>query len=103
MTDIHNVAKYTMNYGLQYDDGMFDAGIHFRSQGRMKDTDWNAAGYPEIEYPSFTVADLTAGVNFFEQHRVALKVDNLFDEYYYEKKGFPKPGRSVFVSYRYRF
>ncbi len=103
MTDIHNVAKYTMNYGLQYDDGMFDAGIHFRSQGRMKDTDWNTAGYPEIEYPSFTVADLTAGVNFFEQHRVALKIDNLFDEYYYEKKGFPKPGRSVFVSYVYSF
>ncbi|MCF6188474.1 MAG: TonB-dependent receptor [Desulfobulbaceae bacterium] len=56
-----------------------------------------------MEYPSFTVVDLVLGVNFLEHHRVALKVDNLFDKDYYEKKGFPKPGQSFFVSYRYTF
>ena len=101
--DIHNVAKYTMNYGIQYDDGMIDSKLNFRNQGKMKDTDWNAAGYPELEYPSFTVVDLVLGINFLEHHRVALKVDNLFDKDYYEKKGFPKPGQSFFVSYRYTF
>lgn len=101
--DIHNVAKYTMNYGLQYDDGMFDGNLHCRTQGKMKDTDWHAAGYPELEYPSFTVVDLVLGVNFLDHHRVALKVDNLFDKDYYEKKGFPKPGQSFFLSYRYHF
>ncbi len=101
--DIYNVANYTLNYGIQYDDGTVDARLHFRTQGKMKDTDWNAAGYPETEYPSFTVADLVVGVNFLKHHRLTLKVDNLFDEYYYEKKGFPKPGVAIYAGYTYRF
>ncbi|WP_456386963.1 TonB-dependent receptor plug domain-containing protein [Desulfolithobacter sp.] len=103
MGDIHNVADYTINYGLQYSDEMFEARLNFRNQGPMKDTDWTAAGYPEIEYPSFTVADLVVGISFKEHHRFTLKLDNLFDEYYYEKKGYPKPGRGIYASYRYRF
>ncbi len=101
--DIHNVADYTYNYGVQYDDGMFDGRFHFRTVGEMRDTDWTAAGYPEIEYPSFTVADLVVGYNFLEQHRVALTLDNLFDEDYYEKKGYPKPGRAIYLSYTFSF
>ncbi len=103
MSDIHNVADYTVNYGIQYDDGMFDGKLHCRTQGRMKDTDWTAAGYPEIEYPSFTVVDLAVGMTFREHHRFSLKVDNLLDKYYYEKKGYPKPGRGIYASYRYEF
>ncbi len=101
--DIHNVASYTVNYGIQYDDGMFDAKLHFRSQGRMKDYDWNAPGYPEIEYPCFTVADFVLGATFYDHHRIILRVDNIFDKYYYEKKGFPKPGISAYLSYRFQF
>jgi len=103
MKDIHNVAKYTLNYGIQYDDGMLDGKLHCRTQGKMKDTDWNAAGYPELDYPSFTVVDLVLGVTFLDHHRLSFKVDNLFNEDYYEKKGFPKPGQSFFISYRYQF
>jgi outer membrane cobalamin receptor len=69
----------------------------------MRDTDWVSAGYPEIEYPSFTVVDLVLGYNFLEHHRVALTIDNLFDKDYYEKKGYPKPGQSFFLSYKYTF
>ncbi len=101
--DIYNVAKYTVNYGALYDDGRITGKLQFRNQGKMKDTDWNAAGYPEIEYPSFTVADLAVGVNFFDHHNLSLKVDNLFDEHYFEKKGFPKPGRAFYAGYRYEF
>jgi len=103
MQDIYNVADYTYNYGLEYDDGVWDGRLHFRTVGPMRDTDWVTAGYPEIEYPSFTVADLVVGRNFLQHHRVALTVDNLFDEDYYEKKGYPKPGQSFFVSYTYKF
>jgi vitamin B12 transporter len=103
MKDIHNVAEFTYNYGIKYDDGFFDAKLHVRNQGPMKDTDWNAAGYPEIEYPSFTVVDLAAAVNFLDHHRITLKVDNILDEDYYEKKGFPKPGRAYYANYRYSF
>ncbi|WP_457573113.1 TonB-dependent receptor [Desulfolithobacter sp.] len=103
MKDIHNVADYTLNYGVQYSDDIVEARLHFRSQGQMKDTDWTVAGYPETEYPSFTVADLVVTATVQERHRLSLKVDNLFDEYYYEKKGYPKPGRGIYLSYRYQF
>lgn len=101
--DIHNVADYTYNYGVRYDDGRFDGNFHFRTVGEMRDTDWNAAGYPEIEYPSFTVADIVVGYNFLNQHRLALTIDNLFDEDYYEKKGYPQPGRAFYLTYSFSF
>ncbi len=101
--DIHNVADYTANYGIFYDDGLIDGKLNFRSQGKMRDTDWNAAGYPETEYPSFTVVDLVTGVSFLDHHRVTLKIDNLFDKDYYEKIGFPKPGISLYMGYTYEF
>ena len=103
MKDTHNVASSIVNYGLKYGDGMFDGKLLCRSVGKRKDTDWNAAGYPEITYPEFDVVDLVIGLKFLDHHRVSLKADNLFDEDYYEKKGFPKPGRAFFVSYRYEF
>ncbi len=102
MKDIHNVAKYTVNYGMKYEDGALDGKLNCRTQGRMKDTDWNTAGYPEVEYPSFTVVDLVMGYSYNEHH-LSLKIDNLLDHNYYEKKGYPKPGRAVFASYRYEF
>ena len=102
-SDIHNVAKYTVNYGVRYDDGRFDGKLNFRTVGWMKDTDWTAAGWPEITYPSFTVADLVVGWNMGERHRFVLAADNLFNRDYYEKKGYPKPGRSFFLSYRYTY
>lgn len=103
MKDIHNVADYTYNYGIEYDDDIFDAKLHFRTVGPMRDTDWVTAGYPETEYPSFTVVDLVLGADFLEHHRLALTIDNLFDKNYYEKKGYPKPGRAFFVSYTFSF
>ncbi len=101
--DIYNVADYTYNYGVKYDDGMVDGDFHFRSVGKMRDTDWVTPGYPETEYPVFTVADLVLGVNFYKHHKITFTVDNLFDEDYYEKKGFPKPGRAFFVSYTFSY
>ena len=101
--DIHNVADYTVNYGIQYEDGIFDGKLHVRNQGPMRDTDWNAADYPELEYPGFTVVDLVVSMTVLEHHRITLKADNLLDENYYEKKGYPKPGQAVFASYKYMF
>ncbi len=101
--DIHNVASHTYNYGISYDDGMFDSKLHFRKQGRMKDTDWNDPLRPEVRYPGFTVVDFVSGRTFLENHKIIFKIDNLLDKDYYEKKGFPKPGRGLFLSYRYTF
>ncbi len=101
--DVQNVADYTINYGIEYEDSRFDGKLHVRNQGPMRDTDWNDPARPEIEYPSITVVDLSLGVKFHEHRRVSLKIDNLFDEDYYEKKGYPKPGQSFFVSYEVKY
>ncbi len=101
--DIQNVAKMTVNYGVQYDDGIFDSKLNFRSQGTMKDTNWNLAGRPEVKYPTITVADLVINANFLDNHKITLKIDNLFDKDYFEKQGFPKPGRAFYGSYTYKF
>lgn len=101
--DIHNVADYTYNYGIQYDDSVIDSRLHFRSVGHMRDTDWNAPGYPEIEYPTFTVADLVVGISFKDHHKVTFTASNLFDEDYYEKKGYPLAGQAFYLSYKFSF
>ncbi len=102
--DIHNVADFKINYGLGYDDGHFFNGrITARYVGHMKDTDWNAAGYPEIEYPTHTVVDLVTNFKLTSHQTLSLKVGNLFDKYYYEKKGFPLAGRSFFGTYTFEF
>jgi outer membrane receptor protein involved in Fe transport len=103
MKDIHNVANHTVNYGVRYDDGSIDAKLNCRSQGTMKDTDWNDSLRPTVEYPGFTVVDLSAGIRFMGNHKIMIRIDNLLDHDYYEKKGYPKPGRGFFVSYRYTF
>ncbi|MBU1342280.1 MAG: TonB-dependent receptor, partial [Proteobacteria bacterium] len=103
MKDTQNVANHTINYGVSYDDGLIQARLNARSQGMMKDTDYNAAGSPEVTYPGFTVVDLSAGVNFMDHHKIMIKIDNLLGHDYYEKKGFPKPGQSFSVSYRVAF
>jgi vitamin B12 transporter len=103
MKDIQNVAEHTINYGIRYDDGLFDGKVNVRNQGKMKDTDWVTAGYPEIEYPSFTVVDLALGVTLFNHHRLLFKIDNIFGKDYYEKKGYPKPGRAFYASYGFKF
>ena len=102
--DIHNVADFKINYGLGYDDGhFFNARVTARYVGHMKDTDWVTAGYPEIEYPSHTVVDLVTNFKLAKNQSLSLKVDNVFDKYYYEKRGYPLPGRSFFGTYTIEF
>ncbi|WP_067617245.1 TonB-dependent receptor [Dissulfuribacter thermophilus] len=102
-TDIHNVSHWKLNYGLNYDDGVFHGRILARYMGKRKDNDWYTPGYPVITYDSFTVVDLTFGATFMEHHNLTLKVNNLFDEYYYEKPEFPLAGRALYLEYRYEF
>ncbi len=98
--DIHNVARWKVNYGLGYDDGRVSTRLLARYVGSRKDYDWYSPGYPEITYKGFTVVDLVAGVEFKNRHSVTLKVDNIFDVYYYEKPEFPLSGRAWYLSYK---
>jgi outer membrane receptor protein involved in Fe transport len=69
-------------------------------QGRQ-DQDFNVAGSPVVDYPSFTVVDLSATYRFHLQHAALLTVNNLFDTYYFEKKGYPLAGTAVTLKYRF--
>jgi vitamin B12 transporter len=59
------------------------------------------AGSPVVDYPDFTVADLSATWRLRPQHAVLFTVNNLFDTFYFEKKGYPLPGASVSLKYRF--
>ncbi len=102
--DIRNVADIKINYGLEYDDGYFFNGrVTARHVGHRKDTDWATSGSPEVENPSFTVVDLAANFQMAKHHRLSLQIDNVFDKYYYETKGYPLPGRSFSGKYTIMF
>ena len=101
--DIHNVAHWKVNYGLDYDDGRYSGRILARYVGKRKDYDWYSPGYPEITCDAFTVVDLSLGMTFKRHHHLSFDVGNVFDEYYYEKPEYPLAGRSWYIGYKFTF
>lgn len=97
--DIHNVADWNVRYGVELAGPRWAARALARYRGAMKDTDWNAAGYPEVVYPTWTVIDVVGAVTVADGHRVTLELRNVGDVYYYEKQGYPLMGRSAMVRY----
>jgi outer membrane cobalamin receptor len=53
-----------------------------------------------VDYPAFGVADLSASYRVHPQHAVVLTINNIFDTYYYEKKGYPLAGTALTLKYR---
>jgi len=102
--DIQNVAKNTLNYGLEYDNlKWLRVRLSGRSVGTRTDIDYTDPINPEIEYPKYMVMDFTAVFKVAEKHTLALKVNNITDENYYEKRGYNLPGRAVSVRYTVKF
>ncbi|HEV7380925.1 MAG TPA: TonB-dependent receptor [Dyadobacter sp.] len=101
---IQNVAKNTFNYGLEYDNlKWLKLRLSGRSVGTRTDIDYTDPINPEIEYPAYMVADFTASFRLSETHQISLRVNNLTDENYYEKRGYNLPGRAVSVRYNIQF
>ncbi|NOX79834.1 MAG: TonB-dependent receptor [Deltaproteobacteria bacterium] len=102
--DIRNIADTKINYGLEYDDGHFFNGrLTARYVGHRKDTDWAVKGSPEVENPAFTVVDVAVNFHLAKRQDLSFQIANVFDEYYYETKGYPLPGRSFFGKYTIGF
>jgi len=97
--DIRNVAHLNLNGGIEYGDKYFNGRLTARYVGKRKDTDWTVRGAPEVENPSFTVFDLTLNFHPFKYGELNLQLQNIFDKYYWETKGYPLPGRSFLVKY----
>jgi vitamin B12 transporter len=101
--DIYNVAHWKHSMGVNYDDGMFFGRFLARYMGERKDNDFYTPGYPEITYDDFIVCDASLGVRFLKRHTISLNVENIFDEYYYEKPEYPLPGRAIYAKYSLSF
>ncbi len=101
--DILNVAATTMRAGADLDYGRASARVLARFVRGRRDNDFNAPGFPIIDYDDFTVVDASGAYRLAIHQSVVLAVSNLFDRYYYEKLGFPLQGRAVTLSYRVGF
>ncbi|MGG7665376.1 TonB-dependent receptor plug domain-containing protein [Dyadobacter sp. BHUBP1] len=98
--DIQNVARNTFNFGLAYDDlRWLQLRFSGRAVGIRKDIDYTDPINPEIEYPQYMVLDFAAQFKIPGGHTVALKLNNVTDENYYEKRGYNLPGRTFSVRY----
>ena len=98
--NILNVATDTIRAGLDLDVGALSSRLAARFVHGRQDQDFNVAGSPVVDYPDFVVVDLSAIYRLHAQHAVLLSVNNLFDRYYYEKKGFPLQGVGVTLKYQ---
>jgi vitamin B12 transporter len=101
--DILNVALNTVRAGVDVDFGRLSARTAGRYVQGRKDNDFNAPGFPIIDYDNFTVFDASATYRLARQHSVVASVNNVFDAFYYEKLGFPLQGASFKLSYRLGF
>jgi vitamin B12 transporter len=98
--NILNVAADTVRAGLDLDIGAVSSRLSARYVHGRQDQDFNLAGSPVVDYPDFVVMDLSARYRVHPQHAVLLGVNNLFDRYYYEKKGYPLQGVGVTLKYQ---
>jgi vitamin B12 transporter len=101
--DILNVASNTLRAGIDLDLGRLSSRVSGRYVQGRKDSDFNAPGFPIIDYDDFTVIDASAGYRFARQHSAVVSINNLLDAFYYEKVGFPLQGVSFRLSYRLGF
>ncbi len=102
---IYNVAKLSGNYGIAYSNTRngLSARLAGHYVGRRKDTDFTDVQSPQIEYPRYMTLDFSAGYTFAGKHTIALLLNNLTDENYYEKRGYNLPGRNISGRYSITF
>jgi outer membrane receptor for ferrienterochelin and colicin len=98
--NILNVASNTVRAGIDLDAGPLSARVLARYVQGRQDQDFNVAGSPVVDYPDFTVVDVSTTYRVHPQHALLLAVNNLFDTLYFEKKGYPLQGVAVTVKYR---
>lgn len=101
--DILNVPMNTVRLGVDLDFGHLSTRVSGRYVEGRRDNDFNAPGFPIVDYTNFTVVDLSATYTLAGQHAVTLAVNNLFDTFYYEKLGYPLQGASFRLGYRLGF
>ena len=101
--DILNVARNTIRGGVDVDFGRVTGRFSGRFVQGRKDNNFNAPGFPIVDYDDFVIVDAALAVRVARAHAVTLTVNNLFDAFYYEKLGFPLQGVTFRLGYRAGF
>ena len=94
---LRNLPESTFKSGVYYNNFHgFRSALNLRFIGKAKAED------PSSALPSYTIADATFS---YEKgsHLISLAVNNIFNRYYEESRGFRMPGTNYSVSYQYRF
>lgn len=97
------------SFGVEYDDfKFFIARLSARYLGSVYQTNYYKSYRPTLkdgvlEFDPSLVIDATVGFALNRQNRIDLTVQNLLDENYAEKDGYPMPGRSYNVRYTVAF
>ena len=100
--DILNVALNSVRAGVDIDFGRLGARLSGRYVQGRKDNDFNAPGFPIVDYDNVTVIDASASYASRASTR-CVSMSNVFDAFYYEKLGFPLQGAAFKASYRFGF
>jgi outer membrane cobalamin receptor len=101
--NILNVPENTIRAGVDIDWRRLSSRVSGRYVQGRQDQDFTVAGSPVIDYPDFAVVDLSATYRLQSHHAVVVSINNLFDEFYYEKKGYPLSGIAWTASYRLKW
>ena len=104
--DMLNIDAHKVLLGLDYDDHhRFSFGVSGRFRGQVLDYDYDSSSYPypQMSYPSVWVYGLSGALKLGQGQKLRLYVDNLGDTYYYEKAGYPEPGRTYKAEFSQEF
>lgn len=106
---LRNVAKFKINGALGYDGGRYAVRVNARYVEGLIDQDnsvrrvFTDGRGGLFEYPSFVVIDFDARLRLGGPHELGLQIENLLDDYYFEKNDYPGTGRAFYVRYGYSF
>ncbi|MFW5923304.1 MAG: TonB-dependent receptor plug domain-containing protein [Planctomycetota bacterium] len=107
--DLLYTSDFRASWGVEV-DGIYGAGakLDFTYSGPQDVRNWETGTGEIVEKGGFTVTNLSLWKTFFETEdndglRLKLDVRNLLDRDYSYVKGYPMPGRSVFLSASYSF
>ena len=112
--DIKYVSDINASYGITLSDlyGL-SATLNFAYTGKQNIDDWENVGPPTwtapvIEKGGFTVADFTISKKLLNTQKygdftLRGEVQNLLDKKYSYVKGYPMPGRTIFVGLKYSY
>jgi len=109
--DLKYISDWSASYGIYANDYQgFSARLNFAYTGEQTIEDWESGAFPAPvrSHGGFTVADLSISkkiLDFQENGAFTLSGDvtNLFDQDYAYVKGYPMPGRMLFVTLTYTY